>query len=203
MPGETFDKKLLDALRPAPKLQVHLLRHFLRPGQLYLQRLREESGKALEDLELMLLLKGSKFDRKFADDPEELWQRLVQRVNEQRKQYYWNVNRAELLVKFRKRDFPDGVGSDSIMQIADLSKAQRSSLQRKDRGHDQVWTVTDAVVKPPTWQVNLLIDREASGLIVRTIFPGEMAPPLPDRGWQNRQQYLQSQEFWSEWCFLS
>lgn len=112
---------------------------------------------------------GSKFN---IGSPEELLQIIVDVFPEEICKTTFNkYNCKEVSVSF-----PDYIGDSNVVPLSELSKEELSTLRITQRGENFVRSVISSRVFL-TKECQLILDADNH---VVTVYPGELAPPLPD-----------------------
>jgi hypothetical protein len=142
---------------------------------------------------------GSKFYPSFADSPIELLAVVKRKLLESDSTFSWNGNRCEIIL-----NFPDYIGTDSIVEINSLSEEQKKKVYKVKRESSSEYEVNaiDGVFPPKTKQLNVILIKKDSIIRIVTIFPGVMAPPLPNKKFQTEEQYIETKSFWDRYAFL-
>ena len=113
-------------------------------------------------------LPGSKF---FCSSPDELLDRAMELFSE-------TFNEAVLDTDGRYRislTFPEEIGVSNVVSVDDLTVEERERIEIVDRQGKKVRSVkTDRVI--PTHECQIILSEDWHLI---TMFPGEMAPPLP------------------------
>lgn len=113
-------------------------------------------------------LPGSKF---FCSSPDELLDRAMELFSE-------TFNEAVLDTDGRYRislTFPEEIGVRNVVSVDDLTVEERERIEIVDRQGKKVRSVkTDRVI--PTHECQIILSEDWHLI---TMFPGEMAPPLP------------------------
>lgn len=123
---------------------------------------------------------GSKF---YFDSPDSLLQTIVDDYPESIRKASFN----EYGSKVASITFPNDIGNCNVVPLEDLTEDELSTLQIIQRGETKIRCVTSHRIIP-TKDCQLILDENNN---VITVYPGELAPPLPDtpyihdRYWDN------------------
>ena len=182
--------------------QFHSLRHLSQINEDYRKELKTNTSFTDEDINKQLAIVGSNFHPGFSKNPIQLWEMIQGHEKflypETRE---WNKNKFTLILFFKQEDYPDGVGEDSLVSLDDLPPAEKNFLQEQDR--DGIIVKHVPVNRSnPTWQVNIVLWNDPDPL-VRTIFPGIYAPPLPNPQRQTKTEFMESKRFWDAHAFIT
>jgi hypothetical protein len=176
------------------ELQYHVLKHFKTVDDSYIDKLCEHEICTREQVIERLKRSGSNFNSSWVANPEELVKALFLKLKAIDPDVEWIDNRCELELEFDKDEFPDGIGTDNLIPLDDLSDSEKASL--KDQEEDTITLKTVVKTPPHTWKIQLIMVRDATEIDVLTIFPGKYAPILPDPVIQNVENYEVSKNFW-------
>ena len=154
----------MERISYSPETLFHVLTHFETADEALRDSLRR-AGFTDEAIDGQLRMPGSKFLRTFALSPQEAVARL-------------------------QRDFPESftalhpgadepVGTSGLAADAELTPAERAAVRNILRNGCPVRTVrTSRTIS--TGACQLILERTGeAGYALRTLFPGELAPPLP------------------------
>lgn len=174
----------------------HMLRHFEEVDeQLHASLLK--AGHVEKAIQAALTLPGSRFFANFASDIPGLLNQLFQ--------YPFVVletgdRNIQLNGQVSRTDFPDGIGTKGVINMDELSDAQRAGIfLKKNRGLDLLHLQVDGI--PPTWEFNLVLRPTQQGHVFITAFPGPPAMPLPQRR-LGRKRQEECKAFWDRHVFL-
>jgi len=173
---------------------LHLIKHFEVLNSECSMVVREKYSSA--ELDVAMKESGSKFikDLGSLDDLKKL-------VSDHR----WDVvlcnfrqdKRVEITLRFEKETFAEGIGFDAVFEINKLSRQERERIKLEDIGKYQGQVLTLAE-RPPTWDLSIILQEDEISYELITVFPGKMAPPLPDKAKQDKMAYTKSKEFWNQ-----
>lgn len=182
--------------------QFHILRHFSKIDENYRTILKVNTSFTDEDINKQLAIVGSNFHPGFSKNPIQLWEK----IQGHEKFLYpetkeWDKNRFTVILFFKQKDYTDGIGEDALVSLDDLLPAEKNFSQEQDR--DDI-TVKYVPVnrQNPTWQINIVLGNEPEPM-VRTIFPGIYAPPLPDPVRLTKTEFIESKQFWDAHAFIT
>jgi hypothetical protein len=137
---------------------------------------------------------GSNFHNSWVSNPEELVKALFLKLKAFDPDVEWIDNRCELEMEFDKNEFPEGIGTDNIIHVDQLTETEKANLGELKTPEMTLKTIQKKA--PLTWKVQIIMVRDATEINVLTIFPGQYAPTLPNAAIQNVDNYAVSQEFW-------
>ena len=142
---------------------------------------------------------GSKFNPSFADSPIELLAVVKKKLLESDSTFSWDRNRCEISLCF-----PHYIGTDSIIAIDSLTEEQKKKVYKVKRESSSEYEVNaiDGILSPRTKQLNVILIKKDSNIRIATIFPGVMAPSLPNKKFQTDEQYLEAKSFWDRYAFI-
>jgi hypothetical protein len=176
------------------ELQYHVLKHFKTVDDTYIEKLCKHEICTKEQILERMKRSGSNFSRSWVSDPEELVKAIFLKLKAINPDVEWIDNRCELELVFDKKEFQEGIGTDNIIHLDQLTDDERANL--KDLETAEITLKTIKKTPPLTWTVQLIMVRDATEIDVLTIFPGKYAPIMPDAAIQNVDAYQISQEFW-------
>ena len=179
--------------------QFHILQHFRKIDQKYMQRLVSEAGYAPGDIQNKLSTPSSKFWYGFAHNPQELWSLLQQHLPPE-ENWNWEDNRCSHVITFNPQTYPKGVGFDSLIDLEQLTPDEKKALACRQKNGYTVYILYSSKLIP-TWQINVISFYQENPDIT-TIFPGKFAPPLPDPEYQDQVKYQESKKFWDRHAFV-
>ena len=164
----------MERISHSPEALFHVLAHFEAADEPLRGSLRR-AGFTDEEIDGQLRMPGSKFLRSFARSPEEAVARLQRDFPGS-----FTALRPEadgrVRLSFR---YDEPVGTSGLASDAELTPAERATVRSILRNGCPVRTVrTSRTITTGTCQLVLERTGEA-GYALRTLFPGELAPPLP------------------------
>ena len=182
------------------KIKYHLLRHFEIISSDYRNDLML-SGYSIADINYGLTISGSKFCRKFATSPQE----VIEKVLKNEQTLICENNRVEVSIPFSKTVYPFGVGTTNVVPLSELSKDEVSAIKKYPRSHSNPYLVNSVkrVKKELTCQVNLILGNRHGFYELITLFPGKIAPPIPNKAVHTTNEYKQFNNFWCNHAFLT
>jgi len=192
--SEKLDFKELAVGLFEKELQYHVLKHFKTVDDSYIDKLCEHEICTREQVHERLKRSGSNFSSTWVSNPEELVKALFLKLKAIDPEVEWIDNRCELELEFDKEEFPEGIGTDNLIPLGELSDSEKANLNEQDE--ETIVLKTVEKTPPPTWKIQLIMVRDASEIDVLTIFPGKYAPILPDPVIQNVENYQASLDFW-------
>lgn len=177
--------------------KLHILRH--------LKEIHPEFRKVLEGqfgndaIESCLGLSGSKFRPEFGsfDSLIELFSSKDRRMIA----CQTRENRIEITFSMNPEKYPEGIGWDAVVERAKLSPIEQAAIMQKKRGSLKAPVLNSDKIQN-SWDVNLVLEKKDGHFEIRTLFPGKMAPPLPDKRSQNDIEFRNSKSFWDENVFI-
>ncbi len=194
--------KMIPQLRYTITDQLHVLRHFSQVDDSYKKELIIKSGLSVNDLIKLMAIPGSKFYHLFAKNPVH----LLEKIRNHGKFLFsdpkdWEGGRSVITLTFDKENYPEGIGTDSIIPLDQLQKTEIVFLNKQIRDGLLVNHVRINRLNR-TWQVNVVlwVDQEP---FIKTIFPGIYAPPFPDALYQKGNELKRSELFWDQHAFIN
>lgn len=168
----------------------------------YRSILKANSNFTDEDINKQLAIVGSKFHPGFSKNPIQLWKK----IQGHEKFLYsetgeWKKDKFTIVLFFGEKDSPDGIGEDSLVGVDELPTAEKNLLLEQDRDGIAVKHVPLSR-KNPTWQINIVLWNKTNP-VVRTIFPGIYAPPLPNPDRLTKTEFIESKQFWDAHAFIT
>ncbi len=182
------------------KDEFHLLRHFVKVPDDYLLRLAESLGLRRPELETQIKLAGSKFDNAFAETPDELWEKLKEVIENPAQVKIERRGRDDyhLSFNFSREEYPQGVGTNGVIKIADIPSAERKTIKTVFREGSFSCGINTLSKKPlpPTWEIHAILKVSVNSIKIYTIFPGTYAPPLPRSDRHTPEEIEKFRLFW-------
>lgn len=176
--------------------QFHMLRHFQDASDILIEQLRH-SGYSEGEIKTELSEPGSRFYKNFAVDINSLLEKIF-------KYEFTETTGANgnlvLTGKADSSDFIGGVGSKSVVSIADLIESEKGKVfLKKNRGINLMHLNVDEL--PTTLDYTVILKLVNGRFIFITAFPGEPAMPLPDHKLES-SLYEQCKQYWDNHVFL-
>lgn len=196
--GTTNINKLTDDL----SLQIHLLRHFSSLPEKYQEFLENKSIFSVYEIQQMIKLTGSKFHPDFASDPRALLKKTTELLRAETFIEKREENKLILTHFFSSEKYPAGIGYDCVVELSAIDSEQLERINNEKRGS---YIIRKIASKPPvTFQLNIIFYIDDANQIqnIKTIFPGQMAPPFPDSSNMNDEQLSESRLFWENHLFV-
>ena len=164
----------MERISYSPETLFHVLTHFETADEALRDSLRR-AGFTDEAIDGQLRMPGSKFLRTFALSPQEAVARLQRDFPESFTALHLGTD-GRVRLSFRY-DAP--VGTSGLAADAELTPAERAAVRNILRNGCPVRTVrTSRTIS--TGACQLILERTGeAGYALRTLFPGELAPPLP------------------------
>lgn len=164
----------MERISHSPEALFHVLAHFEAADEPLRGSLRR-AGFTDEEIDGQLRMPGSKFLRSFARSPEEAVARLQRDFPGSFTALRPDTD-GRVRLSFR---YDEPVGTSGLAADAELTPAERATVRSILRNGCPVRTVrTSRTITTGTCQLVLERTGEA-GYALRTLFPGELAPPLP------------------------
>jgi len=179
--------------------QLHVLRHFYEIDNTYKSHLIEEENISENEIIKMISIPGSKFSKSFISNPLDLLYFLGKNIPQSALKL--KKERCEINYKVNKQLYPDGIGNDNLIPIANLSERDKTELKYEQREDFHIFSIQKEI-KVPTWQINCVFVKEYEHINIKTIFPGIMAPPFPDKTYQTEKEFRKNIAFWNEYAFI-
>lgn len=166
----------MERISYSPETLFHVLTHFETADEALRDSLRR-AGFTDEAIDGQLRMPGSKFLRTFALSPQEAVARLQRDFPESFTALHPGAD-GRVRLSFR---YDEPVGTSGLAADAELTPAERATVRNILRNGCPVRTVrTSRTIS--TGACQLILERTGeAGYALRTLFPGELAPPLPCR----------------------
>jgi len=173
-----------------------MLRHFETVDIITQEKLLS-NGYSLSQIQQELSLTGSKFFTHFANDINELLEKVLQLPYQ--KSTGINGNHIiELDLSIAK--YPNGIGSKAVVALNEISNEQQSQIfYEKNRGFSLAHLLVE--VLPVTNQCTLILKPIPEGYAFISAFSGETAMPIPDFK-MTKAQFEACKLFWNKHVFL-
>lgn len=164
----------MERISYSPETLFHVLTHFEVADESLRDSLRR-AGFTDEAIDGQLRMPGSKFLRSFARSPLEAVARLQWDFPGSFTALHPDTD-SRVRLSFR---YDEPIGTSGLAADAELTPAERATVRNILRNGCPVRTVrTSRTI--PTGACQLILERTgADGYALRTLFPGELAPPLP------------------------
>ena len=151
----------MERISYSPETLFHVLTHFETADEALRDSLRR-AGFTDEAIDGQLRMPGSKFLRTFALSPQEAVARLQRDFPESFTALHPGAD-GRVRLSFR---YDEPVGTSGLAADAELTPAERATVR------------TSRTIS--TGACQLILERTGeAGYALRTLFPGELAPPLP------------------------
>jgi len=176
--------------------EFHMLRHFESIDTITQEKLLS-NGYSLSQIQQELLLPGSKFFTHFANDINELLEKVLQHPNQKSTGINGNhIIESELSIT----DYPNGIGTKAVVALDEISKEQQAHIfYEKNRKFSLAHLLVDEL--PVTNQCNIILKPIPEGYTFITAFSGETAMPIPDYKMTNAQ-FNACKSYWDGHVFL-
>jgi len=182
------------------ELQFHLLRHFNRVDDDYLEKFLSVSGYSREEVTEQLEIQGSRFFYCFAPNPLILRDKVNGMLQSGQYGLLQNPGREVYSFRFDKGSYPEGIGLCYLVSLDDLSGEEKGVLREEKRGEHTV-KVIPGIPPVSTWEMHLVRITGPEEYIA-TVFPGTYAPPFPDRECQTEEEYRGNSGFWEKHAII-
>ncbi|MCX6294149.1 MAG: hypothetical protein NT127_07640 [Sphingobacteriales bacterium] len=186
----------IQSIKYTPQSQFHMLRHFESVDDATIQLLLN-NGYTQNQIQQELSLTGSKFFSHFANDINELLEKILQHPYQ--KSTGINGNHIiELVLPIG--EYPNGIGTKAVVSLAEISSSQKAQIfKEKNRNYELAHLLVDTL--PVTNQCTLILKPIPEGYAFITAFSGESAMPIPDYK-MSKSQFDACKTFWDEHVFL-
>ena len=176
--------------------EFHMLRHFESVDDITMKQLLD-NGYSQNQIQEELLLPGSKFFSHFANDLNELLEKVLQHPFQ--KSTGINGNRI-IESEMPKSEYPNGIGTKAVVSLDEISKEQQSQIfYEKNRGFPLAHLLVE--VLPVTNQCTLILKPIPEGYAFISAFSGATAMPIPDFK-MTKAQFEACKLFWNKHVFL-
>ena len=176
--------------------EFHMLRHFETIEDIMLQKLLKE-GYTQDQIQQELLLPGSKFFSLFANDINELLEKILQHPF--KKSIGINGNYI-IESEFPKADYPNGIGSKAVVSLDEIPTEKKAQIfYEKNRNYSLAHLLVEEL--PFTNKCTLILKPVPEGYTLISAFSGESAMPIPDYKMTNTQ-FEACKSFWDRHVFL-
>lgn len=174
----------------------HLLRHFYSINESARDCLLIR-GYSEEQINLNLVLPGSKFHPHFASDIRSLMSRIDQKMIADS---FLQNGYMHYVFDFEKQEFSNGVGDLGVLDMEAVKKiALREPYLKNNRGME-LWHA-QVPNKPSCWVMTLVVKQQSSSDFLITAFPGLPAMPIPQLKME-AALLEQCESFWRDHVFL-
>jgi hypothetical protein len=183
------------------ELQFHLLRHFERVDDDYLDAFLSISGYTWDEVREQLEMKGSRFHYAFAPNPLILWEKIsaMMEMSDYRKRIL--PGRKVFSFHFDREVFPQGIGLCYLVSVDHLEEEERKLIKKELRGENRI-NVIEGIQPIPTWELHMVEVTGEEGSYIATIFPGTYAPPFPDSEVQPEEEFKENSRFWENHAII-
>jgi hypothetical protein len=192
--GEKLDFRELAVGLFDKELQYHVLKHFKEVDGPYMDKLCRNEICTREQMLERMKRPGSNFNSSWVSNPEVLIKALFLKLKAIDPSVEWKNNRCELEIVFDREEFPEGIGYDNLIPLNELTGSEKANIVELER--DAIPLKTIVKTPPPTWEIQLILERNGEEVRILTIFPGKYAPVFPDPEIQSEEDYLTSKTFW-------
>ena len=173
-----------------------MLRHFQTADGVTQEKLLA-NGYSLSQIQQELSLPGSKFFTHFANDINELLEKVLQ----QPYQKSTGINGNHIIEsEYSIVDYPNGIGTKGVVSLNAISKEQQAKIfYEKNRNFSLAHLLVEEL--PKSNQCTLILKPVPEGYTFVTAFSGESAMPIPDYKMTNAQ-FEACKLFWYKHVFL-
>lgn len=186
----------LQSIKYTPQSQFHMLRHFESVDDSTLQLLHN-NGYTQNQIQQELSLTGSKFFSHFANNINELLEKILQYPY----QKSTGINGNHIIESTLPIDeYPNGIGTKAVVSLEEISSAQKAQIFiEKNRNYALAHLLVDKL--PITNQYTLILKPIPEGYALITAFSGESAMPIPDYK-MSKSQFDACKAYWDGHVFL-
>jgi len=186
----------IQSIKYTPQSQFHMLRHFESVDDATIQLLLN-NGYTQNQIQKELSLTGSKFFSHFANDINELLEKILQHPY----QKSTGINGNHIIESTLPDDeYPNGIGTKAVVSFDDISSAQLAQIfKEKNRNYALAHLLVDTL--PITNQCTLILKPISEGYAFITAFSGESAMPIPDYK-MSKSQFEACKAYWDRHVFL-
>lgn len=176
--------------------EFHMLRHFETIDSVTQEKLLS-NGYSLSQIQQELSFPGSKFFTHFANDINELLEKVLQYPY----QKSTGINGKHIIEsELPNADFPNGIGTKAVVALNKISKEQQTEIfYEKNRNFSLAHLLVEDL--PITNQCTLILKPIAEGYAFITAFSGASAMPIPDYKMTNGQ-FDACKAYWDQHVFL-
>ena len=173
-----------------------MLRHFQTADDVTQEKLLA-NGYALSQIQQELSLTGSKFFSHFANDINELLEKVLQYPY----QKSTGINGNHIIEsEFPKAEYSCGIGTKAVVALNEISKEQQAQIfYEKNRNFSLAHLLVDAL--PITNQSTLILKPIPEGYLFISAFSGKTAMPIPDYK-MTKAQFDACRAYWDRYVFL-
>ncbi len=173
-----------------------MLRHF-ESIDLVTQEKLLANRYSLSQIQQELSLPGSKFFSHFANDINELLEKVLQHPY----QKSTGINGNHIIESvLSKTEYANGIGTKAVVTLDEITKEQKSHIfYEKNRNFSLTHLLVDEL--PITNQCTLILKPITEGYAFITAFSGEAAMPIPDYKMTNAQ-FEACKSYWDHHVFL-
>jgi hypothetical protein len=173
-----------------------MLRHFETIDSVTQEKLLS-NAYALSQMQQELSLPGSKFFTHFANDINELLEKVLQHPYQKSNGINGNhIIESDLPIA----DYPDGIGTKAVVALNEISKKQQAEIFYEKNRH---FSLAHLLVEdlPITNLCTLILKPIPEGYTFITAFSGASAMPIPDYKMTNAQ-FDACKAYWDQHVFL-
>ena len=191
---------LINKIKIKSEILFHILKHFNTVDYQF-KKILLSKGYSTDNLNNQMTIPASKFLKNFAANPYEVLNRVKQNtpsdicVNNNSES-----GKTEITIIFSNKDFKDGIGFDRVININKLNKNQIKNLKQIKSESHTITTIKGNPVK--TLKLNIITEQINNNINLITLFPGQHAPPLPDKHHQSLKNFIISKNYWDKHVFI-
>jgi hypothetical protein len=173
-----------------------MLRHFETIDSVTQEKLLS-NGYSLSQIQQELSLPGSKFFTHFANDINELLEKVLQYPYQKSTGINGNhIIESELPIA----DYPNGIGTKAVVALNEISKEQQVEIfYEKNRNFSLAHLLVEDF--PITNQCTLILKPIPEGYTFITAFSGASAMPIPDYK-MTKAQFEACKAYWDQHVFF-
>lgn len=179
--------------------QFYLLKHFSFIDEEYESELIKKGKYSSNDIYNLLNTAGSKFNRNFANNPVELWEKILQLAHSADVSIDKKNDKLNISIKLSDKIIDSPIGTNNLISISNLKKSQKTQLYKEKRDNFSVYHLKAKGIS--TYEITIILSNNPTPQII-TIFPGIFAPPFPDYNNQLKKEYDSNNKFWKKHVFL-
>lgn len=178
--------------------QFYLLKHFTEIDQEYEATLIEH-GYLASEINNQINSTGSKFNKHFALNPNQLWTKIKELYLSAKTTHSKTNERQHIQIQFSKDATKINVGTDNLIPYSRLNNKEKELAFKRRRDSYELWHLKSDGL--PTNIINIILSNNEPPEIV-TLFPGAFAPPLPKKETQNNMEFEACKSFWDKHVLL-
>ena len=183
--------------------EYHIVKH-LSKLSFYYKVYFYINGFSFKNILNQLNAPGSKFHSNFVSSPKYLLNLIKTKIKKTNVEYIWKNKRCEISLEFSKKKYPKGIGFDALIPIKDIPKNELKKLTKHKLSDKTQYIAPTIILKNQknTWIATIILQKNNHDISVLTIFPGIIAPPLPDATKQTKENFDKLSKFWSNHALI-